>query len=245
MKVQPCKKLSRPMTFCTLAGVAHAELHGDEIVGAQKNPLTEVRASNGSALCALFANWPNDPKGILNFTKRYGVLREPPRPGAPFSFPIADWRLDQALLRRRWEFASYMHNKWGLTNYRGRSQSSIRVADGEAFVQCDGKLEYRTQSLLRLLQLELASLPPDRLRKCKRPGCRTYFFANHLKTYYCCDACGQWAQSEWKKNWWREHGAEWRQRSVNRKQPGRVASKRQTPLRKTTLNRDRRGGKRR
>lgn len=155
--MHPCKQLFRPMTFCTPAGVANAELHGDEIVGVQKNPLTEVRAANGVALCARFANWPNDPKGVLSFTRRYGVLRERPHPGAAFLFRTADWQLDQQLLRREWDYFAYISNKWGSVNNDDFTQSAIPVADGEELVHRDGKLEYKTQSLLRLLRLELAS----------------------------------------------------------------------------------------
>ena len=216
--MHPYKQLFRPMTFCTPAGVANAELHGDEIVGVQKNPLTEVRAANGVALCARFANWPNDPKGVLSFTKRYGVLRERPHPGAGFSFRTADWQLDQQLLRREWDYFAYISDKWGSVNDGGFSQSAIPVADGEELVHRDGKLEYRTQSLLRLLRLELASFSFHGLRKCRRPGCKTpYFVTNNLKTRYCCDACGQWAQREWKKKWWEDRGAEWRQRRAKTK----------------------------
>jgi hypothetical protein len=52
----------------------------------------------------------------------------------------------------------------------------------------------------------------DRARYCANPDCRVlpYFFAARRSQKYCSETCSKPAQQLAKRNWWREHGPEWR-----------------------------------
>ncbi len=51
----------------------------------------------------------------------------------------------------------------------------------------------------------------DRLRLCPNPNCPApYFIAYRRGQRYCSDTCAQPAQREFKREWWREHGKDWR-----------------------------------
>ena len=69
----------------------------------------------------------------------------------------------------------------------------------------------RVRNLYHFLFLDLATLPRERLKICARKGCpNPYFIAHHLRQNYCSQVCSKDAQKRWKKQWWDEHGAEWR-----------------------------------
>jgi hypothetical protein len=51
----------------------------------------------------------------------------------------------------------------------------------------------------------------DLAHYCGNPECFTpYFFASRRNQKYCSDACAKPAQREFKRQWWAEHGEEWR-----------------------------------
>jgi hypothetical protein len=77
--------------------------------------------------------------------------------------------------------------------------------------------EFRVDQLATFLQIELAACDRRRLRKCLAEDCEApYFVARHLRQRYCSDPCAIWAQRQWKKNWWKEKGAEWRKEHPRR-----------------------------
>ncbi len=48
-------------------------------------------------------------------------------------------------------------------------------------------------------------------RYCANPDCAApYFFATRRNQRYCAADCTQFAQREFKRQWWAEHGEEWR-----------------------------------
>src|SRR5260370_36343950 len=208
----------RDIAFFTQAGVSSAELRGDDIVGVQQSPLPEFRVPRNVDFCAEFANWPNDAGGVLRFTQQYGALRAPLIPGAKFSFRISNWQKDQAQIRSVWVMTQYVSDKFGLDHNGDFHQKVIRVEEGEELVRRVEGLEYRTGSLFRLLWMEVASIPIERLRKCGRPDCQTpYFVATHLGQKYCSKPCGDWAQREWKMDCWRKRGPDWRRKKSKAK----------------------------
>jgi len=112
----------RRMSFCTLAGVAHAEIVGGEILGNWKAPLdffygldNKGRSVCGDPLTRLkkvplvgsrmlaeeLVNWRNDAVSILRFIGRFGPYCTP-EPGAEFRQSLQNWRESQARLRYLW-----------------------------------------------------------------------------------------------------------------------------------------------
>ncbi len=64
------------------------------------------------------------------------------------------------------------------------------------------------QALLYLLKHAAAC------RRCRNSDCPSpYFFAHRSRQQFCSEKCALPAQREHKRNWWREHGAQWRKES--------------------------------
>jgi hypothetical protein len=212
------------VVFFALAGTQTAQIQGDHISGVLKAPLPEFFGIPEGFLVQEFVNWPDRPQDILRFTKRYGPLSEGPSSGSPFRFTLKSWRAAQQSLRGTWElFALHQTQKFD------QSTSIIEVDSREHFIWKKGRLEYRAWNLLRLLQLELASIPMERVKVCKcgRPDCpQRYFVAHHLGQSYGTAPCAIAAQRKWKQAWWEEHGEEWRRAGARR---GRKSSERGKP----------------
>lgn len=69
----------------------------------------------------------------------------------------------------------------------------------------------------------------DLVRYCGNPECFTpYFFASRRNQKYCSDACAKPAQREFKRQWWAEHGEEWRAARKPKKSNQKVQSKTNT-----------------
>jgi hypothetical protein len=53
---------------------------------------------------------------------------------------------------------------------------------------------------------------------CQNPDCLApYYFAKRRSQRYCSDACAKPAQREFKRQWWAEHGEEWRAQKQGKK----------------------------
>jgi hypothetical protein len=66
----------------------------------------------------------------------------------------------------------------------------------------------------------------DLAHYCGNPECFTpYFFALRRNQKYCSDACAKPAQREFKRQWWAEHGEEWRASRKPKKSTQRSQSK--------------------
>jgi hypothetical protein len=158
-----------------------------------------------------FANWSSEPQEAARFTKRYGPLTvHAEGKGYRFEIRVSTWRARQRAFRKDWE-----HLMPGPTvSWLGWS-NSFDCEDGERFERTFGELAYEASTLYRLLKLELRAIPEERLRKCRRPGCENpYFIAGHLRQRYCSELCARWAQKQWKREWWQEHGEARRKRRM-------------------------------
>jgi hypothetical protein len=63
-------------------------------------------------------------------------------------------------------------------------------------------------------------------RYCGNPECFTpYFFASRRSQKYCSDACALPAQKEFKRQWWSEHGEEWRAKRSHVKSSAKTSQK--------------------
>lgn len=195
--------------FFALAGVSEAEGDGVQVSGTWSDLPVELNLRRTAALAEEFANWPNNPESILKFTRKYGPLEAPHSlssggRGAPFRFLVEWWRQEQRRFQMEWQL-----------DFRLRDIPSsgkvIYTSPNEYFVLTSSGLKFRAGSLLRLLYFGLDGIPSARLRICLRPDCtHPYFAARHLKQTYCSDECARWGQRQWKKQWWAEHGDDWR-----------------------------------
>jgi len=190
---------SRNVRFCVLAGVEDVRLVGKEVVGRFQANLKEFYGPPRRRLIEDFLNWPHDPEDVLRFTSKYGPLRGAAVEGTAFAVSWFPWYADQRVLQNLWRNRSIL-----------RSSASESVEGSLELRQ--GSLTYTASDLYTFLYLDLVTCEAKRLRICKRGDCpHRYFIAGHLKQRFCDEKCAQWGQREWKKHWWTEHGAAWRQ----------------------------------
>lgn len=196
------------LTVCTPVGTEGVGVVGEKVIGRWGSQLTDFYGPRGRLLVEDFVNWPSDPKQIVRFTALYAPLSwhrevsfQKAQPGRPFQFELDDWRHSQKFFKTVWEAAV-------LNDPPVRSVNIL--PENDVITMRDGKLVYVAGMLRTFLAMELFKLSPERLRKCPRPGCETpYFVARHLRQQYCSPACAEWAQAQWKKQWWEEEGKSW------------------------------------
>ena len=68
-----------------------------------------------------------------------------------------------------------------------------------------------------------ALLKCSRLAKvCARSGCTApYFVAGRITQQYCSTECAEAMQEQWRRDWWRAHGNEWRRQKRLKVRKGR------------------------
>jgi len=177
-------------------------------VGKWKSPPQVFYGPRGRLLLEDFLNWPSDDRSILKFIRKYGPLMEKPAREDNFGFDLYLWPNWKKTARIQWE--DLMEDP-----HHFEFQSCV---DDALLSYVNGRFEFRADCLDTFLILELASCERRRLRKCAAPDCDTpYFVARHLRQKYCSDKCALWAQKIWKKNWWEEHGKEWRREHAKKR----------------------------
>jgi hypothetical protein len=207
---------SRRVLLTTLAGVEDVHLDGDSIVG-HWSPKTELalisnRTTKRGPL-DIFMNINSDDQ-ILRFTQRYGPLERPLEPaGSTFRQSLKGWRDCQADLRRLWSFGKSLGYKVGM-----------REGDIVHFDRNGRVAGIELCSLRRFLEFEIESQPYRLLRVCARPGCGTYFIAMRKDSRLCgLRRCADFIRRERMRNWWSEHGKEWRKRRKKKMKKRRKA----------------------
>jgi hypothetical protein len=85
----------------------------------------------------------------------------------------------------------------------------------------------------------------DRARYCANPECPApYFFVKRKNQRYCSEICAAPAQRELKRQWWAEHGEEWRAaRQGKKSSKSKGKSKGESSKQKQTVKKSRKGGK--
>ena len=208
--------LLRGIRFFTLGGVREARVEGEQIVGRWQGKVEWLYDRKGEQLAKAFANWKDIPAEIAVFTRRFGPLLNRATDESPFRFSVQEWRERQNSFRTMWE-------AWAGIPTGTERQTTLVVESGEQLIHRKTGMYYRTSNLHRLMLFSLAAIPTIRLRKCPRPGCASpYFLARHLNQSYCSKLCADWAQKQWKKEWW-EHNkkAELKKRKRLRRKKGR------------------------
>lgn len=200
------------VSFWTLADVENAELIGNEIVGRFVDNPRPFLERKDQRLLEEYANWPNDSQGVVRFTKLYGPVEQSARPRGEFRFLLRRWQFCQNSLQKEWEHLMPRPNVYAATGF-------FAGIAGDRGWDYDPKagLRYRAANFWEYLRLSLMACPKERLKKCARPKCpNPYFVARHLKQNYCSEPCARWAQQEWKRRWWHEHGKKRRDRKQSK-----------------------------
>lgn len=174
--------------------------------GTFNMPLLEIGGKKEVRLIESFLNWPDDPDGILRFTRMYGPLEITAKPGGRFSFALQAFRYRQSELREMWRrFEKTVGSPLDLLHLLGGTVKFHQHS-----------ITYIAPSLYAYLYVDLLSSPTKRVRVCKRLHCmHPYFIAGHLRQRFCSDACAEEGQREWKREWWKKHGSIWRQQRKN------------------------------
>jgi len=177
-------------------GVEEAKLDGEKIVGTWKK-LKPRFSLPGKTVVQSFANWRDKPSDILSFTRVYGFLEKPDSSG-DFKQSVQEWREHQAFIRNRW--------RPSLGTYFGMKEGEMLHVKGD-------QLSIEAESLRRFIEFELFITPNTHRRICARPVCKQdrYFIAVNTKQRFCSRECVKWGLQQHKKEWWREHGQEWRE----------------------------------
>ena len=195
---------------------------GHFIIGQLKDQTVEVFKRADAALQD-FANVQNDPKDILRFVKRYGVLRqreletvevpdEPPILRGKFFLSCDGWLHHQSTFRGYWELGQKDSAEMArLISFElGLYGSAPTPVDIQVVPDVRG-LELRLQpvDLWQALCLMLVSFA-GRLRKCQNESCpgSPYFIATRRDQKYCNENCSRLVAN---RRWWNAKGPEWRQ----------------------------------
>jgi hypothetical protein len=194
-----------------LAGTEQVRVEGEAVVGRWAEGSKLFRIEESHNLHVEFANSRNDSDGIVRFTRRYGPLDIEPSPATDFRFRLDRWPVGQRLFRHLWE----QRSKSPTAQIPQLALAGLPPVNHWQYET--GRVLYRTANLWEYLLVTLLASPGDRLRMCARPGClHLYFIAAHLKQNFCSEPCAAWGQREWKRNWWVEHGKEWRRKRSKR-----------------------------
>jgi hypothetical protein len=190
--------IRRELRFLTFSGVEGVELSGEAVVGHFKPKLVQIGGTRDESLVESFVNWPDDPKDIVRFTRRYGPLEIPAVPNGSFEFHLGAFKAMQGHFREIWK------------DLPKRTDLDLLKLGG-ALRFHKGSITYTAPNLRTYLYVDLITSPAERVRVCKREECHhPYFIAGHLKQVFCSDECAEEGQRLLKRAWWEKHGQSWR-----------------------------------
>ena len=200
-------RLDDPLTISrieSLARTERAELKSDSVVGRfATSPLIITSASR---LCEEFANSPETPAAILQFTRKYAPLTyEGGRAvEANFKLDLEAWRFQQRMLRERWVGTSNSLRQARSARLKIDGAYSWTFPSGSVLHPSLLGIVIQIPGFLNVVELCFALIPLERIRACPVPGCtKPYFVADHLKQTYCgCASCVEWGARARKLEYW-------------------------------------------
>jgi hypothetical protein len=150
------------------------------------------------------ANLPDE--GWPQFHRRYLGVYIP----WPSNEDLVNWRL---WLRQVWKGEDDRDVRFALAAW---TREATRH-DRQSWVFDASRTPYAVRPNYKILALSLAVGTSELLSKmavCQNPGCPQPYFLRSRKTQRFCDrpACSTYGQREHKKNWWKEHGKEWKEK---------------------------------
>lgn len=221
-----------------VAAAENVRIEDDEIKGQWvKDTLQRFYGLPQASLLELFVNHSSSDEAIVRFTRQFGPLflkstkhESKFGPGAlripqtgdgtirEWDFPVERWRMWQKVFRESWQ---------EIIETGGPTGWQYETLEAEQFAFVDGRYEFVARDLQRFLELQLFCTPSNRFRICRKyledekrqqkkdqveNPCETpYFITADLKQVYCSPRCSEWAQGQWKKQWWTKVGKPRRQ----------------------------------
>jgi len=198
----------RPLRFRLQYGIVEdAHVEGTETICGigEEGRIRTITIDERIHLLAEFANWGNEPKEVLIFTKRHGPLEPALKKGGQFRFTIRGWVELQRQFRELWEKRVPGEGK-RLSNSFGEY---MNVSHGESFdFAFNGDSWYQVATLYRFLEFGLLTCARWKLRACEHPECTSkYFIANRSDQKYCSEDCANWAQKRSKLKYWHKRAS--------------------------------------
>lgn len=195
--------LRRPLRFQLRYGIVKdAHIEGAETICGigEEDRIRTITIDENIHLLADFANWGNEPKEILDFTKKHGPLDPAFKKAGQFRFTIRRWLELQRQFRELWEKRVPGKGR-PLPNALGESKDVNR---GESFdFDFNGESWYGVSTLYRFLEFGLLTCVRWMLRECENPECTSkYFVAKRSDQKYCSPDCANWAQKKSKLKYW-------------------------------------------
>jgi hypothetical protein len=208
-------EIGRRVRFSVLVSTTEAELAGrDRIVGKRLG--SKAWVNRARSLTEEFLNCDDDAHSILLFTRKYGPLDESSGRDQ-FQFDIAEWKKDQARLRGWWE----MFAEYGRRSRQPPTSVVVEAVPRDLFRVDENGLTYECATLSHYMVLEIAALPPQRLRSCSREGCRHRFVAHDLREKYCSESCKTEERNRAKLRYWNNNKQKFLAERVKKRKAGR------------------------
>jgi hypothetical protein len=170
-----------------------------------------------------FANTTKDPKDILRFTQRYGVLHRADSEwfeiapdervqGDDFCIHCDQWLESQERMRTEWErtgkpdFLQAQGVGRQLAAPKSIAEHGVRTLVRPS--RRGFQLELQPDDLLAALWLAFIRYS-DRTRKCRNPTCvAPYFLASRRDQRFCNEKCARLVAN---RRWWSKEGPSWRE----------------------------------
>jgi len=176
----------------------------------------------------IFANWPSTSEGVLEFTRKYGLLdpngrysrdwdSDKPR---SFSLSVAKWIEYQKYFQQYWSW-NKKHSDWEVVKHDLLGELTTSTISNAPSLSHPGvELDYilelgpkpivllSAQTLWQYFLLLLAFHSVGELRSCQNPDCPApRFIARRRNQMFCNSDCAALLA---KRRWWANHGEKWR-----------------------------------
>src|SRR5215472_11044757 len=196
--------------FLTPAKTEDAWLEGDFVVGKFAKDEALI-IDNVVRVCEVFANCSDEPKRIVEFTKRYAPPHNRALPGGMFRFSLQEWWNWHREFREDWEdltpdkFTPLIREATGVSSLT-ELQRTLPLGVDEWFQFSPKFVAFKTSYFSRLLKLCFTAIPLERLRVCAAPDCQKRYVAHHLKQTFCgSNECRNWGKRKLKLEYWKRN----------------------------------------
>lgn len=207
-------------------------------LGQEKRDLSLLR----EPIHKLFVNWRPDLEGIIEFTRKFGVLdlrfflMDDEIQEDYFDIEISEWRRKQLELRQWWDMngqkdlgvLSEVKTRLGidppdnLEHYTlaklQKDHRNPKLKPFEVDLDYQGKVltaKIQVPDLYRYMCFLIMFEKLGSLRRCQNPDCKApRFIAGRTDQIFCTTDCAELIA---KRRWWAEHGNAWRKQRKMRK----------------------------